>query len=539
MRAGTLPGPPRWRAARHLTGLAIVGTLAASVLSPDLVGQRSRLTAGGRLTRVYNAILDARFEDASSLLATTCAVSPPRDLADEAAPVEACHLLEAVATWWRIEIDPENRAYDERFLRQTARAIETIEAWTRRQPENAEAWFYLGGSYGVRAQWRVLRSERLAAARDGARIKDALERSLAINPALRDAYFGIGLYRYLADVVSGPERLLRWLLLLPGGDRARGLRDMLLARAEGQLLADEADYQLHRIYLWYEDDPGRALALLHGLRDRHPRNPLFWQRIAEVEDVYLQDATASRRSWDSLLDAARTGRVSEATLAENRARLGIARQLDVTFETDAALPYLRAVIDARPATPANAVAEAHLALGQALDRLGRRTEAVSAYQSARAAAPTPDPLKIAERATVGLRRAPNTATSTAYRLSLEGWRALERDELPTAARALSQALALRPNDLVTKFRQGRLLRAQHREADALVLFEAVGGTNPSPPTIQAEALVDAAQLRERMGERQRATELYRFARAVFGADQRTIEEAQRALVRLGDTSPTR
>ena len=48
------------------------------------------------------------------------------------------------------------------------------------------------------------------------------------------------------------------------------------ARARnGALLRDEADYQLQVIYLWYEKQPRRALDLLEGLRDRHPRNPLF------------------------------------------------------------------------------------------------------------------------------------------------------------------------------------------------------------------------------------------------------------------------
>ena len=92
---------------------------------------------------------------------------------------------------------------------------------------------------------------------------------------------------------------------------------------------------------------------------------------------------------------------------------------------------------------------------------------------------------------------------------------------------------------MTKYRQGRLLLAQHHDADALVMFEEVGGTNPSPPTIQADALLEAAQLRETTGDRQRATELYQFARAVFGADQRTIERARRALVRLDESSPVR
>ena len=91
------------------------------------------------------------------------------------------------------------------------------------EPNRAEAWFYLGAAYGVRAQFRVYRVERLAAARDGKRIKDALEQALALDPAMHDAEFGIGMYRYYAGVAPAIFRFLRFLLLLPGGDREGGL----------------------------------------------------------------------------------------------------------------------------------------------------------------------------------------------------------------------------------------------------------------------------------------------------------------------------
>ena len=122
-------------------------------------------------------------------------------------------------------------------------------------------------------QWRVLRGERLAAARDGKKIKDALERALQLDPGLDDAYFGIGLYHYYADVAPTAAKILRWLLFLPGGDRVKGLQEMLQARQRGVLLKGEADYQLHLIYLWYEQQPARALELLRDLDARYPDQP--------------------------------------------------------------------------------------------------------------------------------------------------------------------------------------------------------------------------------------------------------------------------
>ncbi len=355
--------------------------------------QTTGLTAGPQLVRVYDAIFDARFEQLPTLLTQACGP----------APRETCQLLEVVSLWWQIQLDPKNRIHDEEFLTKSDAAIAAIEAWTVREPKRGEAWFYLGGAYGARAQWRVLREERLAAARDGKRIKNALEQALALDPSLNDAYFGIGLYHYYADVAPAAFRMLRWVLLLPGGDRLEGMREMLRARSDGQLLQSEADYQLHLIYLWYEKQPQRALQLLRGLRDRHPRNPLFVQLIAEIQDVYVHDLQASRQTWQTLLDSAQARRVAEPSLAEATARFGLAGVLDRLSESDAAIQQLRAIIDMKTGVPYGITARAQLKLGEVLDRLGRRDDALRAYRIALEIAPPDDPDRIVRAARAGIR----------------------------------------------------------------------------------------------------------------------------------------
>src|SRR5262249_29519801 len=174
------------------------------------------LTEGPRLAAVYDTILSARFAEAQSQLADTC---PP-------APVEACKALSVVAVWWQILLDPASRALDAEFNDRASAAIAASDAWTKREPGNAEAWFYLAGSYGPLVQWHVLRGERVAAAREGNKIREALQKALQLDPSLNDAYFGIGLYHYYADVVPGTVKFVRWLLFLPGGDRVKGMREM-------------------------------------------------------------------------------------------------------------------------------------------------------------------------------------------------------------------------------------------------------------------------------------------------------------------------
>lgn len=444
----------------------------------------SGLTGAAQLARAYDAIFDARFERMPDILAQTC---PP-------APREACQLLDVLSLWWQIQLDPSNPARDPLFHARVDAAIEAAERWTEREPQRAEAWFYLGGAYGARVQWQVLRGNQVAAARDGKRIKDALERALALDPSLQDAYFGIGLYHYYADVAPPAARLLRWLLLLPGGDREQGMEEMQRTRTGGQLLRGEADYQLHVLYLWYEKQPERALELLRDLRDRYPHNPLFLQLIAGIEDTYLHDPAASLRRYDALLGLAENGSVAEPRVTAAAAHVGAARQLEQLYETDAAIVHLRAVLDAAPSPGSAVVADAQRLLARAQQRL----------------------------------------TDPSYRLSLEGWRSLERGEIADAGAALTRAMELNPDDPVIRYRYAKLLFAQKRDDDALVVLADVhkrGDT--APPTFFSLACVDAARVKERLGDIATAIELYRSATSVFGGDRRVKSDAQRQLARLG------
>lgn len=519
-------------------GRPAAGTLATSVIvilslagGAGPLGATTTRSAGGpgpalegraTLSRAYDAILDARFADARTLL-SACRDAPP----------VACRVLDATRVWWTILLDPDSRALDREFSGAVEAAIQQADTWTAQEPGRAEAWFYVGAAYAVRVQWLVLRGERLAAARDGKRIKEALERALALDPTLHDANFGIGLYQYYAAVAPPAARLLRWLLMLPGGNRVEGLRRMLDARERGAIVRDEADYQLHLIYLWYENDVPRALELLEGLRRRHPQNPLFPLLIAEVHDVYLHDPASSAAVFRQVLELARHGALNEAGLAAVRARLGLARHLDTLFESDRALEHARAVIAAAPQSPYGALAEAYLRAGIAAARLGEIAEAAQALDRALAAVPAGDPrnLRSQIRAAQRLRVAP--AAAEAYRLALAGWRAYERHALDEAETLLARAVALRPDDPVARYRYGHVLAAREKDQAAIAELERVasaGATTPAP--IYAEACVDLAELLEARGDRARALALYRRAAGTFGAAAATRDAAARAAARL-------
>lgn len=375
-------------------GLCVAALVCA--LTAPRPAAAAGLTSPAPLAKAYELILDARFDEAERQLAQAC---PP-------APGPACDVIRAVAGYWRLMLDPENTSGDTALMTRIDGSIASTEAWVVREPNRAEAWFYLGGAYGTRVLLRGQRAQYLAAARDGKRIHDALQRAIKLDASIGDAYFGLGLYHYYAAISPRAARILSALLLLPGGDRPGGLKEMEQTRSRGLLLRGEADYQLHLIYLWYERQPMTALRLIDGLRSRYPHNPVFALNLAHVQSDYLRTPAAALETYRALLDAARGSHVAGPALADVNARLGMAQQMDVLCDTAGAIEQLRAVIAQRPAAPYAALPRAHHQLGVALDRAGRRAEALAAYQNALASIPRDDRLRIGEKSREAIRRAP-------------------------------------------------------------------------------------------------------------------------------------
>lgn len=297
----------------------VVALVVAGVTAPvtgDWAQQRG-LTAAATVARAYDLILDADFDGFQKALPATC---PP-------APMVACQGLEALSLWWQIQLDLENRNLDEAFSSKVKTAIAEAERFAAAEPGRAEAWFYVGAAYGVRSQFRVYRGERLAAARDGKRIKEALEKALALDPDMHDAEFGIGMYRYYAGVAPAIFRFLRFLLLLPGGDRQGGLQQLERSARHGVLVRGEALFQIHVLDLGYERKWPEALVLIRQLQERYPHNPLFRAIEAEILDVYFHDPAASLKASEQLLQLAQSGAVFQAERAAIVAPRNIARQL--------------------------------------------------------------------------------------------------------------------------------------------------------------------------------------------------------------------
>ena len=432
------------------------------------------------------------------------------------------------------------------FSAAVERAIRTTEAWTEREPQSAEAWFYLGGAYAARVQWRVLRDEKLAAARDGKRIKQALERAIALDPDLDDAYFGLGLYQVLRrrragrrEVPAVPPAAARAATRRRARADAAGARARAAAAGRGRLPA------AHRLSLVRAARRPRRRPARVAARPLSRQSALPAQ-IADIQDRYQHDITASLATWRALLAAARERRVNDAALAEAQARLGIARQLEALCQTDLALEQLRAVIARSRREPSGALAAAYLRSAKRTTASGTATRRSrpTGWRSPPARRPTRRPS--AQRAADRMRRAPDPDARRGVPAVARRLRQLETATSPAPsalARSVAldregrrRALSLRPRAAGAEGRRGGARAVRARDPRGARLSAA----DPRRRLPRSRAPARAARARDAGARRTTAPRilaLRRRRRHARRGDARAHPPSRRQIDRFGATGP--
>lgn len=108
--------------------------------------------------------------------------------------------------------------------------------------------FYMGGAYGYRAYYRFLKYEWIGAYIDAQRGMANLRKALKREPALYDAYLGLGSYHYWRTAKS---KFIRIIAFWVPDQRELGLRQLEFCAAYGLYARYEASYNLIVAYFDY------------------------------------------------------------------------------------------------------------------------------------------------------------------------------------------------------------------------------------------------------------------------------------------------
>jgi tetratricopeptide (TPR) repeat protein len=261
------------------------------------------------------------------------------------------------------------------------RATDLAEEQVRRHADDPDAHFQLGAAAALRASYvstvegRVLDS--LEAAR---RAYNEHRRSLALDPARKDAALIVGLYRYGVAGLSFPLRLMARFAGFEG-DVSAGLRLVESAAEYPSYTQTNARFVLALLY----NRQGRhedALRILQQLRDQFPRNRLLW---LEVGSTALR-AGRAREAIDALNEGIARFQADPRPRAygeEARWRYQRGAAFLALSDGEAAARDLRSALVATAPTWVHG--RAHLELGQVADLAGDHASARARYRQAAAA----------------------------------------------------------------------------------------------------------------------------------------------------------
>lgn len=236
---------------------------------------------------------------------------------------------------------------EEAALRRTLdRAIEAAEAILDEEPENLEALYQMGVSYGTLSTFEAIaKKSYLAANRAGKRARELHVRVLEADPGFADARLTVGAYDYAVGVIPWGIRVLLGVFGIRG-DKEAGIQELQWAAELGDRAAVNARMVLVVVYN-REKQYDRALPLLEELHAAYPRNYLIEVAIG---GVYERTKSWSRAitTYRSVLDKMDTGedgydrfepepvlfRLAETYVQANRFREAVPRYEELVADPD-------------------------------------------------------------------------------------------------------------------------------------------------------------------------------------------------------------
>lgn len=206
-------------------------------------------------------------------------------------------VIEGEVRWWRLyctsleyhfnflEIKRlPHAAKDDADLALATKAISLAEDRLE-EKESAPMHLYAGMAYALRARLMDLHGDHGGTARAGVRAREHFLRAKELDPLLADADFGLGLYNYYVDTLSGIARALRFFMGIPGGNKKDGVRQLENAIASGEMTAAEARFYLAINLRTYDREYERAATLLEPLVRDYPQNPVFTLMLANANSL--------------------------------------------------------------------------------------------------------------------------------------------------------------------------------------------------------------------------------------------------------------
>ncbi len=165
-------------------------------------------------------------------------------------------------------------------------AIAISDEALERDVKDYKHYYYRGYGWLSKAQLYVLTRGFWSAGRAASRGKDDLEKYLEKYPDDADARGALGAYYYFADAIPGFVKIVAKLLLIPGGDREKGLDMMRFAATHDGAFSTDWRFVMAAVDLVFEGHFERGTEELIELLRQYPCYTRLAEPIAVVAPLY-------------------------------------------------------------------------------------------------------------------------------------------------------------------------------------------------------------------------------------------------------------
>lgn len=458
--------------------MAVVVALAALVL-PASAGTRALPVAGApddtAIESGLKALHQGEFGRAAAGFEQAARSSP-------GAPVPLFFVV--FSRWWQLVFaESPTPKTDPMFDQGVEETLRAARARLEASPKDAPALAVLGGAQVLQAHLEAMRGNYFRSGSEARRGKKALEQALEVDGGLDMALFPAGALNYFADRVPLVVKGLRPLFFFPGGDAAKGLRQIRQVadghgpfRTDGRLLLAQicADR--------YQKSYREALDHFRLALDENPGSPLIAGAIGDLQ-IRLGEYTAATATLKAAL----------ATIPADGPERSRQRQWLQLGLTEAAMGDFR-------------IEEAEEILRQAVSG--------------------PDPLSPSLRKTQSrleqeLAQKRKAATLLAASPSLHG-----SGEVPAA---VDEAIRADPGNAVARYLRGRILLQAGRPAEAILSLGEAAAADGAPAWLAGWSEVLSGMAEARLGHLKESRAHYRKASGI-----RHFRAADRARLELGE-----
>jgi len=225
-----------------------------------------------RITKSINSMYNFDFATAERDFAVIMYQYPEHPLPD---------FLMAIGYWWRIEINVDNKRYDNIFVQYLDRANAKAEKMLEQNPKNKEAAFFLAAGHGFQGRLYSERKSWTKATFAGKNALKYMEMSRGEQEFNPELLLGDALFNYFSVWIPEHYPLLKPVLaLFPKGNKKLGLSQLEKVASNAFYTRVEAQYFLFRLYGSEENRPEDALRIVEYLHEKFPNNPYFHRSYA-------------------------------------------------------------------------------------------------------------------------------------------------------------------------------------------------------------------------------------------------------------------